>query len=92
MKYPIMAIIVLVLSTIVYAFINKGKKVKLILLIDLITIFVLLGIFIIMWFSLTNINESKIVLFWSYTLIIALIINILAKIKMSINLAKQARD
>lgn len=92
MSSAFMWLIILLLSTILYVLVNKGKKLKIIFFTDCITIFALLALFITLWFNLNNVNEPRFVTFWSCTLIVALIINILIKIKISINLIKQAKD
>lgn len=92
MSSPFMSLIILLLSTLIYILVNKGKKLKFSFFTDCITICTLLALFIIIWFNLNNSNEPRFVTFWSCTLIVVLIINILIKIKISINLIKQAKD
>ncbi|WP_102400996.1 hypothetical protein [Haloimpatiens massiliensis] len=92
MSSPFMSLIILLLSTILCVLVNKGKKLKLIFTIDFITILSLLVLFIVFWLNLNNVNEPKFVTFWSYTLIVALIINILIKLKISINFIKKLKD
>ncbi|WP_138206561.1 hypothetical protein [Haloimpatiens lingqiaonensis] len=92
MNAPFMSLIILLLSTILCVLVNKGKRLKLIFTIDFITILSLLVLFIMFWLNLNNVNEPKFVTFWSCTLIVALIINILIKLKISINFIKQLKD